>query len=225
MRARTIALFLAALLALPVCAYAQAPEGGGGGGAPPAPPPPNPKKIRELRQKFEKEPTVADVQKAALKFFKVHPEKVSGYLRGAAWKALMPDIELIFNNEFGTNDRKLTDAMYPMYAVKEDETVKRGSISIGLRAHWALDRLIFNAETLDVSSLVGVQEGLLREITSLYFTRRRLLTSMTLNPPQDPNEEITEQLRLDEVTANIDALTGGYLTKEAKKKVEKEREQ
>jgi hypothetical protein len=222
MRARTIALSLAALVALPLCAHAQAPEGG----APPAPPPPNPKAIRALRQKFEKEPLVAEVQKAALKFFKVHPEKVSGYLRGAAWKALMPDVELIFNNEYGTNDRKLTDAQYAsQWPVKEDETVKRGSLSIGLRAHWALDRLIFNAETLDVSSLVGVQEGLLREITSLYFTRRRLLTSMTLNPPQDPNEEITEQLRLDEVTANIDALTGGFLTREAKKRAEKEREQ
>jgi len=223
MRARTVCLSMAALMLLPLCASAQAPEGGGGE-APPAPPPPNPRAIRALRLKFEREPTVAEAQKAALKFFKVHPEALTSYRRGAAWKALMPDVELIFNNEFGNNDRKLNDALYPMYQWKENEQVNRGSISLGVRAHWALDRLVFNAESLDVSSLVGVQEGLLREITSLYFTRRRLLTSMTLNPPQDPNEEITEQLRLDEVTANLDALTGGFFTREIKKRTEKPQE-
>ena len=70
-----------------------------------------------------------------------------------------------------------------------------------------------------MSSLVGVQEGLLREVTSLYFTRRRLMTAMVLNPPQSPNEQITEQLRLDEITANIDALTGGFFTAEEKKRL------
>ena len=72
-----------------------------------------------------------------------------------------------------------------------------------------------------MTSLVGVQEGLLREITSLYFTRRRLMTMVTLAPPQDPNEEITEQLRLDEITANLDALTGGYFSKEIRKRLSK----
>ena len=43
------------------------------------------------------------------------------------------------------------------------------------------------------------------------------MTAMVLNPPQDPNEQITEQLRLDEITANIDALTGGFLSREIKK--------
>jgi hypothetical protein len=212
-------------------AWAQAPEGGEGApaAAPPAPPPPNPKAIRALRLRFEREPTVAETQAAALRFFKVNPDRVASYRRGAAWKALMPDVELIFNNEVGTNDRRLRDITYltveaqnPSFPQREYETVKRGSISLGVRAHWSLDRLIFNAETLDVSSLVGVQEGLLREITSLYFTRRRLLTSNTLNPAQDPNEEITEQLRLDEITANLDALTGGWFGKEAKKRLSKQ---
>ncbi len=231
MTGRLVLAALCLILTAGGSAWAQAPEGGEGApaAAPPAPPPPNPKAIRALRLRFEREPTVAETQAAALRFFKVNPERVASYRRGAAWKALMPDVELIFNNEVGTNDRRLRDITYltleqtnPGFPQREYETVKRGSISLGVRAHWSLDRLIFNAETLDVSSLVGVQEGLLREITSLYFTRRRLLTSMTLNPPQDPNEEITEQLRLDEISANIDALTGGWFAKEAKKRLSKE---
>ena len=200
---------------LPSVSLAQAQQPGAE--APPAPPPPNPRAVRALKLRFEREPTVAQVQNAALTFFKVNPDRVAGYLRGAAWKALMPDVEVNFNNEVGTNDRKLHDitflsleAQHPDFPQKEFERVTRGSVVLGVRAHWQLDRLIFNAETLDVSSLVGVQEGLLREITSLYFTRRRLLTSGTLNPPQDPNEEIT---------ANLDALTGGYLSRENKKRL------
>ena len=143
---------------------------------------------------------------------------MAGYRSGAAWKALMPNVELIFNNEIGTNDRILNDIQYRHFPYKEDEEVKRASMSIGVRAQWSLDRLIFNAETLDVTSLVGVQEGLLREITSLYYTRRRLMTMVTLAPPQDPNEEVTEQLRLDEIKANLDALTGGFFSRELKKR-------
>ena len=71
-----------------------------------------------------------------------------------------------------------------------------------------------------MASLVGVQEGLLREITSLYFTRRRLMTAINLNPPQDPNEQITEELRLQEITANLDALSGGWFSKELRKRFE-----
>ena len=210
----------AMVVGLPHAASAQ--QGGYEEAAPqpPAPPPPDPKKVRALRLRFEREPTVAEVQQASLKFFKVHPERVASFRRGAAWKALMPDLELIFNNETGDTKRTLWDYMYlPNYTSglwpsKDMEKTSRSSISLGVRAHWSLDRLIFNAESLDVASLVGVQEGLLREITSLYFTRRRLMTAMVLNPPQDPNEQITEQLRLDEITANLDALTGGYFSKE-----------
>jgi hypothetical protein len=228
------ALLLSTLLpgaALAQEGYGQDP--GAAAAAPPAPPPPNPKKVRALRLRFEQEPTVEDVQKASLRFFKVNPEQVQSYRRGASWKAVMPNVELIFNNDFGTNDRTLYDYIYrskyyPPYGTctnaadcwnaKDEEKVTRAGISLGVRASWALDRLIFNAEVLDVSSLVGVQEGLLREITSLYFTRRRLMTAMVLSPPQSPHEQITEQLRLGEITANIDALTGGYFSKEIKKR-------
>ena len=188
---------------------------------PQAPPPPDPRVVRALKLRFEQEPGVAEVQKAALKFFKVHPERVASFRRGAACKALMPDVEFIFNREDGTSDRTLWDRLYPKFTDYKDlEKGSRSTTSYGIRAHWALDRLIFNAESLDVASLVGVQEGLLREITSLYFTRRRLMTAINLNPPQDPNEQITEELRLQEITANLDALTGGYFTKELRKRFE-----
>lgn len=209
------ALFYSAL-GTPTAAWAQE----GAAAAPPAPPRPNLKAIRALRVRFEQEPSVEEVQKAALTFFQVHPDKVLGYRQKAFLKALMPDLEVAFNAEKGKNDRNMIDALYTNFPFKEREGTDHTTVSLNVRAHWALDRLIFNAEVLDVTSLVGVQEGLLREITSLYFTRRRLMTFLTLSPPQDPGEKITESIRLDEITANINALTGGYFTKELKKRFE-----
>lgn len=208
---------LAGALATPATIHAQQQPGA----APPAPPRPNLKAIRALRVRFEQEPSVEAVQKAALKFFQVHPKKVLGYRRNAVLKALVPDLEVAFNAEKGANDRKMTDALYrDAFGVKESEDNHHTTLSLNVRAHWALDRLVFNAEVLDVTSLVGVQEGLLREITSLYFTRRRLMTFLTLSPPQDPGEKITESIRLDEITANINALTGGFFGRELKKRFE-----
>jgi hypothetical protein len=206
-------LALLCCLGFPSAAQAQ-------GAQPPPPPRPNMKQIRKLKLRFEKEPTVKDVQMAALRFFKIHPTLVAGFRRGASWKALMPDLEVNFNLERGRNDRELDDIIYAQtFPWKEQEATTRSGYTLGLRAHWSLDRLIFNAEILDVTSIVGIQEGLLREITSLYFTRRRLMTIMSLNPPQDPGEKITESIRLGEILANIDALTGGYFSTEIKRRL------
>ena len=205
-------------------AVAQQPQGQQQA-QPPAPPRPSLKTIRKLRRRFEQEPDVKDVQEAALRYFKVHPKVVTAYRRGASWKALMPEVELNLNAERGDNFRNMLDQIYlsnqnsRFQNFKERETGDHSNYTIGLKARWQFDRLIFNAEILDVASLVGVQEGLLREITSLYFTRRRLLAIFALNPPKDPGEKITESIRLDEITANIDALTGGYFSREVKRRL------
>lgn len=215
MRAKTAMISALALGLTASAALAQEQE------APPQAAPPSAEALRRLRLRFEQEPTVQEVQRAVLRHYKVHPAKVEEYRRGAEWKALIPELEGTFNLSTGDSDRRLIDRLYaavPLLAQGKDfENSTNRSYSVGVRAHWSLDRLWFNAEILDVSSLVGVQEGLVREITSLYFTRRRLLTTFALSPPKDPGEQITESIRFDEITANIDALTGGWFTAQLKR--------
>lgn len=214
----SLAVFAVVVAGLMVAAPARA-QAPGGQAAPPAPPRPSMKAMKELKNRFENEPTVKQVQKAALEFFQVHPEVVRSYRTRAFVKALVPDLEVGFNAERGDSNRNMQDAIYAnAFAWKENEDNKHTTMSLNVRAHWALDRLVFNAEVLDVTSLVGVQEGLLREITSLYFTRRRLMTFLTLSPPQDIGEKITERIRLEEITANIDALTGGFFGEKLEKR-------
>jgi hypothetical protein len=215
MRAKSATASLLVFFLTASAAVAQEEEGGG---APPQAAPPSAQALRQLRLRFEQEPTVQEVQRAVLRHYKVHPAKVEEYRRGAEWKALIPELEGTFNLSTGDGDRRLIDMLYaqsptsPLRNGKDFEYSSNKSYQVGVRAHWSLDRLWFNSEILDVTSLVGVQEGLVREITSLYFTRRRLLTTFALSPPKDPGEQITESIRFDEITANMDALTGGWFS-------------
>src|SRR5207245_2374557 len=86
-----------------------------------------------------------------------------------------------------------------------------------MRAVWNLEWLAFNAEQLDVKSLSAIEENLVREVTTIYFSRRRLLASLTLSPPEDEEELYYEQLRLEELTSTLDALSGGMFGKRASK--------
>ena len=78
-----------------------------------------------------------------------------------------------------------------------------------MRGVWDLSRVVFNPEQLDIRTLGSLQETLIREVTTAYFSRRRVLANLVLSPPEDDEELYFEQLRLDEMTATLDAFTGG----------------
>src|SRR4030095_16855490 len=78
-----------------------------------------------------------------------------------------------------------------------------------VRGVWDLSRVVFNPEQLDIKTLGSLQETLVREATTMYFSRRRVLAGLILSPPEDDEDLYYEQLRLEEMTASIDAFTGG----------------
>lgn len=62
-------------------------------------------------------------------------------------------------------------------------------------------------------SLLGIQDGIQREVTTLYYVRRRLQIEQLLNPPTTTAARISAQLRLEELTGLLDAYTGGFFSK------------
>ena len=64
--------------------------------------------------------------------------------------------------------------------------------------------------------MVQLRNDVLDEVTKLYFERLRLRDEIAQNPPQETRQMSMKQLRLAELTANIDALTGGYLSRNIK---------
>ena len=60
--------------------------------------------------------------------------------------------------------------------------------------------------------MVQLRDDILNEVTRYYYERRRLQIDLAMNPPRDRSKELEKELRLQELTAYIDALTGGYFS-------------
>jgi hypothetical protein len=165
---------------------------------------------------LKKEPSVQKTQKAALRFFKIDPDTVSGMRAGSQWKWVLPEVDVRYRINDGTVDVERIDQQIQNEPYSFDDA--RSNVNEWVvQGSWALPRLIYNPETLDVASLVVLQEKVLKEVTRLYYTRRRLQVSMILNPPKDEASRISKELRIEQMTATLDAMTGNLFAKWAKR--------
>ncbi len=201
----------------------HAAEGGGGGDQPQGKPKAQNKSkaFGKLRQILKSEPTVREVQRAALKFYKLEPERINRMAVATRAKALVPEIEGSIDNSVGHTFTNTRDGLFSQQSLsaidpnnpdgyKERVQTNTDNLLWRVRAVWNLDRLIFNSEELDVKSLNSLEENLVREVTTLYFSRQRLIANLILSGPEEDEEIFYELLRLDEMTATIDALTGNF---------------
>ncbi|MFH1783224.1 MAG: hypothetical protein ABH848_06375, partial [Candidatus Omnitrophota bacterium] len=60
---------------------------------------------------------------------------------------------------------------------------------------------------------VQLRDDIMDEVTRVYFERRRVQIEKELSPPSNKKEGIELNLRIQELTADLDALTGGYFSK------------
>ena len=179
---------------------------------------------KEILDRFKYEPSVQQVQQKAIRYYQVHPDRIRSLRLTARLKALMPSISGTFSNGIYSVNRNMTDALYRTLGAKEEEGVTGDNMGFSVSASWNLDRLVFNAEVLDVQSLIGILDGVVREVTTIYYIRRRLQIDMILRPATDLASSISQRIRVEELTGLLDAMTGGYMTKsviEAKKTARK----
>jgi hypothetical protein len=186
--------------------------------------------IGKLLQIIKSEPSAKEVQTATLRYYKLEPERIDSMARAARLKGLVPEIETGIDRSDSNSLNQTADGQFfgalggaaginqpiPNPLGYKDRTWGlQDSNSWHVKGVWNLDRLVFNAEGLDVKSLNSLEENLVREVTTLYFSRRRLLATLILNPPEEEEEVFYELQRLDELTATLDALTGGMFAAKA----------
>jgi len=177
--------------------------------------------MRQLMKILKGEPSIKKTQNWALRHYKLGTSRINGMAINARLKGLIPEVSVNFTANQGRDFRNMRDGLYPDLPdnvgnpndLKERTagTNSRNTFHVG--GKWVLDRLVFNAEALDVKSLNSLGETLVREVSTLYFSRRRLLAGIILSPPEDPEELFFELVRLDEITATLDALTGNRYSK------------
>lgn len=182
------------------------------------------------------EPTLVELQRAAIAAARVDPERIASLERRMRAAALLPQLRVRVGRGTG---QILTTSEY-------DGTARlsvgdRDAWQIDLSAAWSLDRLAYHSDELrlvrEFERVAVHRERLLRQVAELYTERRRLREAMARAraapaaaaptgpistsgpaplalpaPPPPGSDDLS--LRYAALTATLDALTGGALLRE-----------
>lgn len=167
-----------------------------------------------IKRQIETEPGIQQIQEVAVEYAEVSPYKIEWMREAAKNKAWLPKLTMGFDYDSDNNisiDRggtKDTD----VFIIGPDNE----SWEWGISASWDLGELIWNDDqaNIDVRSklMVQLRDDILTEVINLYFERRRLQLDI-INNKYSENIIKAKLLRLQELTARIDALTGGFLSR------------
>ncbi len=169
-------------------------------------------KAHEIFSSFNDEPTVREIQEAAINYAEVHPDKIARWRRAVKRKALFPKLSFGIDKSKSDTYEIYTSSSNQYYTLGPDDETEGWDINLS----WDLGNLIWNSSqtTIDIRSklMVQLRDDILDEVTRYYFERRKLQIELLEAPPEDVRARTRKDLRLQELTANIDALTGGYLS-------------
>ncbi|MFH1888487.1 MAG: hypothetical protein ABH806_00185 [Candidatus Omnitrophota bacterium] len=159
-------------------------------------------------------PEINEVQQAAIKYAQVEPDKIIRWRKRAARKAILPRVSVGL-------DRSATDLWHwesGSTTKSEDDILRKGrdAIEWDISLSWDLSELIWNdAQTsIDVRSrlMVELRDDILDEVTKLYFERIRVKMELDNISIEDRRKRFEKELKLKELTAFLDGLTGGYFS-------------
>ncbi len=167
----------------------------------------------ELLSRFEDEPTIGQVREAAIRYAEVHPDKITRWRRQASLQALLPTFDLGYDRG-RSRDTNIDEGSFPNFQFIETEDHDDG---FDVSLQWDLGNLIWNDDqtSIDVRSklMVQLRDDIVDEVTRAYFERRRLQLTLLNDEPTGQEHLLEQELRLQELTAVLDGLTGGYFSR------------
>lgn len=100
----------------------------------------------------------------------------------------------------------------------DDGTMKTWDI----RLDWDLRDFLYSKEQMYISrearDLSELRQDVLEQVTVQFFDRRSARIDMILNPPADPYSKVEMLLRIQQLDASLDALTGGFFSRTIKER-------
>lgn len=168
--------------------------------------------LAKAQARFAKEPAVADVVDVALRYFRVHPEVLDSLRSKAKTRALLPLLAAGYRRDIDDYTRRVEQNPVPVNITEVSGTGKH-ALSVG--AVWDFRELVFNPAEVQVFGLIGVQRDIMLEATRTYYLRKQLVLRKLYKPPEDPMALAALDMRIDEFTALLDVLTGGWFSQQA----------
>ena len=155
-------------------------------------------------------PSIQKVQQVAIQYAEVSPTKIQRWRQLAKWRALIPKFSLSLDRDENANIASSSSKGVTTFTVGPEKR----NLSLDFDLTWDLGDLFWSTDqtSIDVRSrlMVILRRNILEEVTRLYFRRERLMAEFENIPTEDPILLKERQLRIMELSAQLDALTGGW---------------
>ena len=160
------------------------------------------------------EPDARATQRAVIRYANVPNQKIKRWQWQSRVRALLPSFS--FGRDFGKSNNLDIDRGSTSdrdFYISGPEDWSRGW---DWDVTWGLDDLIWSSNQTSIDSreklMVDLRHDLLGEVTRIFYERRRLQMETALLPSANAAEYFGKLLRLEELTALLDAMTDGFFS-------------
>jgi hypothetical protein len=164
------------------------------------------------------EPEINEVQQAAIKYAEVQPQKIIRWREQAAKRAFLPRVSAgvgrvttdLWHWEGGSTTKSCDDVLRK----------GRDTLDWDVTLSWDLSEIIWNPDQTSIDArsrlMVQLRDDILDEVTKLYFERLRVKIELDNLSIEDRKKRADKELKLAELAASLDGLTGGYFSQHLK---------
>ena len=159
-------------------------------------------------------PSIDQVRRMTIAYAEVGPDKIRRWRSQSRLKSFVPSFTLGLNRDRDANIVSSTTSGSTKFTVGPEHQ----SLGVDFGFPWHLADLIWSSDqtAIDVRSRLTTQrrQDLVEEATRLYFEREKLLAEFESQPTEDGTLRRERSLRIAELAAYLDGLTGGGFSRQ-----------
>jgi len=178
-------------------------------------------KIDSVMKRFDNEPSVEKVIKAALKYAHINNGDYASWISRAKNQAWLPKV-YVKGRMLNTNKNALKQDELHLGSFDSSSQDITDQQYIEGKAEFDLKKLVFSADELkvnrEITNSVRNRKKIIEHITKLYFNRRKNQIKLILSPPTSSKSILNAKIKIQQQTALLNALTNGYFNKNIKKR-------
>jgi hypothetical protein len=173
-----------------------------------------------LHALFASDPPIEALRAAATALVLAEPGRARSLVERARFAGWLPELRLMADRRFARTESVDLGSPTGGAELAPVGIDTNNDVRYQCRATWDLSKIIFNPDEIGAQSQALRTADTRREIESLvirlYFERRRLKAESAAADDLDMPSGLRRELRIAEVEAELDALTGGAFTQLAR---------